>query len=273
LLDFINNPLDRPVSSIAYPYSLSLTPPLLSKYGIKPHSIQIIISSLDNNANFKYIRLLVVDPLGEACESHIKIHLDRNLTFPDDFASCTLLQGNYSVILIENNSNQTLTTLRFDVVFSPMLYSFGTFAFKDGLPITIGLFISALTTVYQFATTRNQDRNRLSENEAKWMLDNGKYYFTIHNCAAFITNSFFSGEDYTNFDKNRILYGMIKFYAANTIYEDKVNMFYFDNVLAETFLTKLYGRILYHRYEQFMNDKNEKDLSYLTELNEKNIMS
>jgi hypothetical protein len=184
-----------------------------------------------------------------------------------------LLQGNYSVILIENNSNQTLTTLRFDVVFSPMLYSFGTFAFKDGLPITIGLFISALTTVYQFATTRNQDRNRLSENEAKWMLDNGKYYFTIHNCAAFITNSFFSGEDYTNFDKNRIPYGMIKFYAANTIYEDKVNMFYFDNVLAETFLTKLYSRILYHRYERFMNDKNEKDLRYLTKLNEKNIMS
>src|SRR5688572_20897068 len=88
-LYFINNPLDRSLSKIKYPYTLSLTPPLLSKNGfeekllMKTHAVQIFITPLDNATNLKNIRLLVIDPHGNPCESQIT--LNQNLTFPEDF--------------------------------------------------------------------------------------------------------------------------------------------------------------------------------------------
>lgn len=257
VLYFISNPLDRPDSTINYPFAISVKPNMISE----KDSVTITVSKLDSpsrNQSDNTFILYVVDPVGNVFNYSAK-----TLSFPGSDTKAKLEKGKYSVLLVSNNNvqNMSMSAVHFDVVLNPLLSSFSNFAFTSGLPVTIGLIISILTTVYEYASKKHNEGNLKLYEHSKWTLEKSRYYMDLVANSKRVCGLFEITEDKTQkeelnrwhvsyrhkdreYDKTRLLYSIIRFYASVLNFRKVVNVYYFDDVLSEDFLSKLEDKIL-----------------------------
>lgn len=148
-----------------------------------------------------------------------------------------------------------------------------TVVVQGGFPITIGLIIAAITTVYQALSTRNADRNRQFQDKAKWIIDNSKCYLDLSRWSKEICSCFEGEGDevrpkFNKYKENHLLYCISGFYNSYKTFKDKPGFYYFDDVYSEDFLNRIeYDKIitLYKeinnlvRLKQFL-ESEEKDL-------------
>jgi hypothetical protein len=228
----------------------------------KGGTVNVSLSILENNTDLKNLEFIIVDPFTRVIEPKINLSKQLTLRFPYDFKSSDMPyeNGNYSVILLSKIDNKRLISSYFNVVpFNPLLYSFGNFAFHGGLPITVGLIISIITTLYQIITNRNRDSNRRMEDKSQWMLENSKYFFELSYTSNEICNCFKKiGKtvDYKQFDSSLILYQMINFYDKYYNRLRQYTMYYFDDVLSEDFVLRLTTKI-FDVYEEIIGESKE----------------
>jgi hypothetical protein len=172
-----------------------------------------------------------------------------------------------------------LSAASFNVVYNAFLASFGNFAFTSGLPLTIGLIISIVSSGFQFASSREaEDRRAKSDLEAekrrqqseksKWMVENAKYYLNLFGETRRIY-TYFPKQDtkdlpyYDKFYDKRfdkltqdILYHVIRFYSSYVKFVDEFNMYYFNDLRTENFLSRLDGKII-SMYNQIFGDSSK----------------
>jgi hypothetical protein len=276
LLYIAVNPLNITASSINYPYSLSIRPDLIGG----SQSANISFSSNDNKTPSQDLSPVVIDPSSTIIKLKAQIKKPfkgktLTYTFPQQFNlnKSSLDTGNYSAILTSNKDNSIIIKSHFLVVNDPILYSLGIFAFKEGLPLSIGLMIAVITTAYQFASASSNDFNHKRQDKTNWMISNSKYYLSLSAqsrkiCECFDPPKLKEPKGFiVNFPKNNLdnlLFLMIKFYQAYNNYENKVGISYFDHVPAENFIwrlrqdiTRLYNEIFDH-WEYKIYDNKEK---------------
>jgi hypothetical protein len=265
IIYFISNPLDRSNSTVIYPYAIGIKPTTISENG----SVAITLSNLDSqpkNQTDDAITLYVVDPVGNGFNYTVGV-IDKVKTLQFNASSISkskLEKGQYSVLLVSNRGvqNKSMSPVHFDVVFNPSISSFSNFAFGAGLAVTIGLIISIVTTLYEFISTRHNQANLKLYEHSKWTLEKSKYYMDLvasskRVCELFeMTDtktekkalqrwsiSFRHTKDY-KYDKTRFLHSIVRFYASVVSFRKAVNVYYFDDVLSEDFLSKLEIEIL-----------------------------
>lgn len=235
----LDNPLNRSISNVVYPYILSIKPPIIDTDG------SINIASYLIDASNKKSKVLVAGPYASVFEANSSKNM-ANLVFPDDFIGgpSPLQTGNYTVLLISTSTHQTITSLPFNVVLSPFVYSLSNFAFTSGLPITLALVASAVTTVYQIISQQNTDRKRRLEDKAKWITSNWKYYYNMAGPELDICSLFKEDVKLESKDRMQLLYNIMKFYEEFNKFRDNTNVYYFDDVYSEDFLNKISTEIL-----------------------------
>jgi len=153
---FINNQLGKTVSKFKYPYFLSIKPITISA----DQSVEILVTSTNQVPKNENIKVFVFNPIGvNTTYDFTSINYYQKFMFPKELKGNGLLQtGNYSVIL--TSGNKTISAASFNVVYNAFLASFGNFAFTSGLPLTIGLIISIVSTGFQFASSREAEDRR-----------------------------------------------------------------------------------------------------------------
>jgi hypothetical protein len=264
----VASPPDSPSTRITPHFVLSVKPILLDK----TMQAQIFVSSIQSleRDQTKYIaRLVVVDPQGNSYSKEITSHFSKFI-FPEEFgiSSSNVSNGNYTVILLSGPGNATQTSLRFYVVPNAFLYYVGNFVFGKGGAITIGIIAVIVTFLFQVLSQHNQDRTRRTEDKAKWMIENSRYYLKLSRASKQICNDFSrekknpSSKDLidnafpTNYCSENILINIIKFYRDYTEFETKTNIYYFDDMDTEIFVDYVNGNILILIEQMICDDCN-----------------
>ena len=258
VLYFISNPLDKSNSIVSYPFAVGVKPNMITEKDSVTITISELNSASRNQSNNVFI-LYIVDPVG-----NVYNYSAKSLSFPGTDNKIKLEKGQYSVLLASNKNIQNMSTsaVHFDVVLNPFITSFSNFAFTSGLPVTIGLIVSVLTTLYEFASTKRNEGNLKLYEHSKWTLEKSKYYMDLVANSKRVRYLFEISEDETQkaglkrwqvsfrntknseYDKTKLLYSIMRFYASILNFRKVVNVYYFDDVLSEDFLSKLEEKIL-----------------------------
>jgi hypothetical protein len=135
------------------------------------------------------------------------------------------------------------------------------FVFGFGLLATIGLAGSAITYIYQIASTKKSDSERIKNEKAKWIIDNMKSYIQLADQDSDICKSLKlilkSTGVFGQNDAERILYGIVLYFGQYLEFLKKPGLYYFDDLTLEYFLNSLNNLIL-ESYEEFMGDPVEE---------------
>ena len=171
------------------------------------------------------------------------------MTFPYDFNSASSTElGNYTILVLSDD--KIVNRLSFKIIFYPPISSFNEFLFGSGLSLMIGLFASLITFAYQHASQANKDQLRRSEEKAKWINTNGKYYTNLIEDSWIISNFFrlriINGQEHLliSLDSDHLLCLIIKFLHDHNSFKTNLNMYYFDDFISENFLYNLDSHIL-----------------------------
>jgi hypothetical protein len=237
----VNNPLEQPSSKVKYPYFLSVKPHLVSEQGLA----QIYFSSINKTTPTNKLTLVILDPFGKKTIYGMNESDNQSFQFPKIPTFNFLPLGNYSVIL-QSNNNQSLNSIDFKVVPYAPLNAFASFAFGVGIPLTIGLAVTIISTAFQFAFTLNSDRNRKFQEKSKWMIDNAKYFVSLSIYSDFISSKFRIEHEVTVAPDSKfdLLYYMIMFLQSYYKYLEQIGFYYLYDLASEDFAAKLDGSIL-----------------------------
>jgi hypothetical protein len=250
-LFIITNPVDSQITVVNYPYTISVKPQILDTQGMVHMYFSIYESALIK-LKPQDMKLLLVDPKGVIFTKNLNpTDFVLELNVPNEFPNSQLFPGKYSILLLYKGINQNVTT-SFEVLsYNPYISSLFSFLIKDGQTLTIGLMIAVITAIYQFLTTKNEDRKRIVNDKAEWMRDKASEYSSLYSNSIAIT-SYFNVSRLKNGHQvileelgkeKRLLYDILDFYRAYVRFYESGIDYYFDDYSSEDFLDCVWTEI------------------------------
>lgn len=271
-LSVFENPLNRPTSIIDYPYVVSTRPELIGTGETTTIRAAMLNGSL---VNVDTGSLFIITPEGGKLETIPSITELSTLVFPRDFSPGDSRQiGHYAIMFVPNNSRNDTLRLDFSVVSSPPLTAMYNFVFGNGLIAMFGLVGSVAAYLYQLASARKSESERIASEKTKWITENMRNYIMLTDEDADIfkklekkvnekkaLKKINEAPTFSDDEATSILYGMILYCRDYDAFIKEPGVYYFDDYTLEYFLSKL-GITIFATFKAAINDEDEELLEF-----------
>lgn len=232
---------------------MSVKPAILGATG----TLQISFSVYEDapkKVNISDLSLLLVQPDGATIPAKFhQINSVLGLTLPKDIPNLVFQPGRYSTLLLLKGIDQNVSATFEVLSYPPYISSLFSFLIKDGQTLTIGLIISLTTVIYQYLTSKNDERRRIVKDKADWMRDKGSEYSRLYSACSSVHEYFQArriGNNYqvsfnnlNEYKAKRLFYDIIDFYRSYIHFYESGIDYYFDDYRSEDFLDNVWWEI------------------------------